>query len=274
MALKMFRINHRLSVGLFLVISIITSGATYAERNQSANAEVENTQARESLADIYRLGPLGKATQLSLAVIDHELQTISNRKYRVSKKQRNQIKKALLAKFHPQELLTHLANKIEPSDLVGKYRTWLSSSEAQKLIKLQNHHLNHAYQEKLFSYQKKLTTSMQNNERYKLVEVYDGLYKESKTQAALIHAIQASVYESLPKKSQKLYVLPSEAEISSEIAKLNIIVNLYSFRHIPTEDIVDYLDALVVHRDALSLIDTAYRETLAERTALVIQLDP
>jgi len=101
---------------------------------------------------------------------------------------------------------------------------------------------------------------------------FDGLTFQSQWQAVLIRTIQDSIQLTLPKEKRKYYIISDEQSILEELADFNSVLNMYSLRYLPSEQLIEYLNTLNDSHSTLEIIDIAFRETLEEQKSIQISL--
>jgi len=179
----------------------------------------------------------------------------------------------MLARFHPNTIESIVLNKLKQTNdakadvLLKFYRGDL----ALHIQNLQKAPLN-IEQTELLAYQKKLSSIPVQNHRRKLMAAFDGLTFQSQWQAVLIRTIQDSIQLTLPKEKRKYYIISDEQSILEELADFNSVLNMYSLRYLPSEQLIEYLNTLNDSHSTLEIIDIAFRETLEEQKSIQISL--
>ena len=247
----------------FIIIGLNTS---------LANATDKHTSVLH--ADIIKLSKLSTTLDLAPALIDSEISKLENRKFKLNKKKRKQLKQALLIRFHPHEVKVELLKKLESSNAKQQREllNFYKGSSALTLTDSQITTLNPEFQNELISYKDKVAQLSPQAYRKKLMRVYDDLNNQSLWQALLIAAIQETLYQSLSPNNRQFYTPTKEEEHYKVLSEFNNVFNLYSFRFISSDKIVQYLDDLNNNKKAVQELDLAFRDSLLARQTLIFKL--
>lgn len=224
-------------------------------------------RAPEALnSSIIQANGLAATLALSPALIDQEIEKLSIKPVKLSKKKQNQLKEQLLARYHPSRLEKLLIQKLNTKAAQGPtaLSDFYQGALAKEIRHLKTEALQEKYEPYLLEYEKKLALLPAQSQRKKLIIVLDKLSYESAWQTELIYRIQQSALQSLPEKAQGRYEPASKQAIEQQTLGFNNIVNMYSLRHLPSDQIIEYLDGLHEHSAKMALFDSAFKEMLIE----------
>lgn len=221
----------------------------------------------------------------SPAIIDNEIAKLEGQNIKLKKKQREQLRHDLLARFHGKELerqiLQALRNnpKLDNQDILALSRSSQQPS-LQALLELHRSTLNKPPRQALLDYYQKIEQQPPQPHRLSLIRAFDGLEKQSHWQAALVHHIQTAIFDSLNQhKENKRATHYQIAGINKQrelLSNYNHILLLYAFRQTPSLDIVPYLDTLnkPENKRLFEALDLAFTRVLDHRTNMALIVDP
>lgn len=221
----------------------------------------------------------------SPAIIDNEIDKLKNHNIKLKKKQGEQLKNDLLARFHPEELERQVLQTLQHNpDLDNKdilaFERALQKASLEILLELPRSTLSKPPQPALLDYHKKLEQQAPQSHRLSLIAAFDGLEHQSLWQAALVHHIQKAILASLNRLEQgkfaKHYHVTSIDEQREPLSSYNRVILLYAFRKTPSLDIVPYLDTLdkPANKRLFEALDLAFTHALDYRTNMALIVKP
>ncbi len=250
------------ALSLVFSIALLISNTSYSEGNQK-NATQANTE---------NASPLMRAIYLSPKIIESEIELLSKKPYKLSRKELSNLKQQLNARFHPLTIYNEFEKNIQSNKEIAHYQEFLNSEEAQKFYQLQNLSLQKHQHSNIIDYQEKIKGKTISNTRQKLIDVFDGLNHESELQAKIIYHIKSFTYDNLDKRNKRKYHLPTQTDISGQLKAYNAAINLYAFKSVSTDDIIAYLDALNNHKKAIDGINDSLERVLDRQKSFNIKL--
>jgi hypothetical protein len=236
----------------------------------------DEPSATDIYSKIIRANGLEQTLNLSVALINHEIEALNSKKLKLSTDDLVNIKLQLLTRYQPTGLEVLLLNKLKNTESTSSTQLlqFYESSLAVEIHGLRAQNLQEKYQTELLEYQKKLESLPTQSHRKKLILVVDRLNRQSEWQAALSFSIQQSLYLLLPETTRKNYIFSNEETLLNEFLEFNSIINMYSLRHITSEQLILYLDELNENKVNIKAIDASFRELLQEQQSKPFTLVP
>lgn len=257
----------RLKLPAYLFFILLLTHFSVASYADSEAIPLSDSLESNLYADIIRANGLLSTLALSPTLIDVEINKLSGKAFKLSKKEQEKIKQQVLVRFHPKTIEALILAKLENTDKQNALAllSFYQSELGVQIRSLQVNQLDPEFKTQLLDYQEKLSGQSVSSQREKLISIFDDLSYQSQWQAALIYYIQESIQLALPAQKQKNYPLSSEQTLQQQIADFNRTINMYSFKHLPSAQIIICLDALNNNKASLKAIDIAFRETLLEQ---------
>lgn len=248
-------------VAIYLFLFLLITPTAFAEATSIP------TISNNAYSEIITANGLGTTLALSPILINAEIKNLSEKKINLSKKEQEAIKNNLLARFHPSIIQERLLSRLHDhqNDNTLSLLSFYQSELATQMHGLRNDQLQPEHKTQLLEYQQKLMSQSAQGHRYKLITVFDKLNYQSQWQAALMQAMRESIYNELPEKKRHLYEVSTVQSIEQELSELNRVINMYSLKLVPSDQLIIYLDALHNNKTTLELINNLYHETLLEQ---------